>query len=68
MEEKITYFETCGIENTVATIELSRERALKREIKNIVLASTRGYTAEIALNIFKDTNCHLIIIPHEFGS
>ena len=68
MEEKIVYFEKEGVENTEATLQLSKERALKREIKHIVLASTRGYTAQRALEIFKDTDIHLIAVSHQYGS
>jgi hypothetical protein len=33
MEEKITYFETVGLENTEATLRLAAERAQARGIK-----------------------------------
>ena len=68
MEEKIVYFERPGIKNTEDTLNLAKERALKRKIKHVVFASTRGYTAKKALNIFKNTDIHLIAIPHQYGS
>jgi len=68
MEEKIVYFEESGIANTEETLRLSYERALKRNIKHIVLASTRGYTAQKALEIIKNNDIHLVAIPHQYGS
>jgi len=68
MEEKIVYFEESGIANTEQTLRLSYERALKRNIKHIVLASTRGYTAQKALEIIKNNDIHLVAIPHQYGS
>jgi hypothetical protein len=46
MEEKIVYFENQGQENTQKVIELVLQRAKDRKINKIVLASTRGGTAE----------------------
>jgi hypothetical protein len=68
MEEKIVYFEIAGEENTVETLQLAKERALQRGISYVVLASTRGYTAERALKVFKDTDIHLIAVTHQYGS
>ena len=48
MEEKITYFEEPGINNTETTLKLAIERAKARGIKKMVLASTRGDTARVA--------------------
>ena len=68
MEEKIVYFEKPGISNTEVTLNLAKQRAVERKIEYIVLASTRGYTAKKALNTFKNTDIHLIAIPHQYGS
>lgn len=62
MEEKIMYFESGGKHNTEATLKLVKERAEKRGIKNVVIASVRGYSAEKALEIFKDSNIKLTVI------
>ena len=68
VEEKIVYFGKQGVDNTKKTLKLAKERALARKINHVVLASTRGYTAQEALKIFKDTNIHLVAIPHQYGS
>jgi hypothetical protein len=67
MEEKIIYFEKQGKENTTNVIRLIKERAQARAIKKVVLASTRGDTAKIAAESFKDTGLHLVIIPWQYG-
>ncbi|MBS7646346.1 MAG: pyruvate kinase alpha/beta domain-containing protein [Candidatus Bathyarchaeia archaeon] len=61
-EEKIVYFESGGKHNTETTLKLVKERAEKRAIKNIVLASITGFSAEKALEIFKDSNVKLTVI------
>jgi hypothetical protein len=67
MEEKITYFEKPGKENTMNVIQLIKERAQSRGIRKIVLASTRGDTARIAAASFEGTGLRLIVIPWQFG-
>jgi len=62
MEEKIIYFEKPGKINTEETLRLAKERALRRGIKKIVLATHTGFTAAKALDIFKDTGIKLIIV------
>jgi hypothetical protein len=62
MEEKIVYFESGGKHNTEATLRLVRERAEKRGIKNVVLASVTGFSAEKALEIFRDSKIKLTVV------
>ncbi len=67
MEEKITYFETPGLENTEETLRLAAERAKARGIKKIVLASTTGETARRAAELFAGTKIKLVVVPHQYG-
>ncbi len=67
MEEKITYFEKPGTENTAETLRLVRERARARGITKIVLASTRGDTARVAADFFSGSGIKLVVIPHQYG-
>lgn len=60
--EKIVYFESGGRHNTDDALRLSRERAVERGIKNIVLASITGFSAERALDIFKDVGVKLTVV------
>ena len=51
MESKIVYFETPGKENTDAVLKIVKKRAKELDIKNIIVASYRGYTALRAVEI-----------------
>ena len=51
-EEKIRYFEFPGKQNTSTVLKLAKEKADKLKIKNVILASTSGSTAERAFETF----------------
>ena len=53
MERTTTYFAEVGKQNTDRALELAREAVREAGINRLVLASTRGYTAERALAL-----CH----------
>jgi len=55
LEQKIDYFERAGKLNTEKTLRLAKERAETLNLKKVVLASSNGYTARMALKIFQDT-------------
>ena len=67
MEEKIVYFEKPGMDNTEATLDIGLERAQARNIKKIVLASTRGDTARQAAEMLKGTGIGMVVVPHQYG-
>jgi len=67
LEEKITYFETPGMENTETTLRLSLERAKARGINTILLASTRGETAKRAADLLAGTGIKMVVVPHQYG-
>jgi len=67
LEEKIVYFETPGLENTAETLRLAAERAKARGINKIVLASTRGDTARLAMERFAGTDIKMVVVPHQYG-
>lgn len=67
MEEKIVYFEKPGKENTAEVIKLVLERAESRNIKRIILASTRGYTAKSFLEAVSGKDIHLVVVPWQFS-
>jgi uncharacterized protein len=67
MEEKVTYFEKVGKENTAPTLKLALERAKARGIKKIVMASTLGDTARLAAQLWQNEGIKLIIVPHQYG-
>lgn len=59
---EITYFESSGRENTDETLRIVKNYAEKEGIRNVVLASTTGYTAEKAAEVFKDFS--LVVVTH----
>ncbi|MBD3189985.1 MAG: hypothetical protein GF308_05055 [Candidatus Heimdallarchaeota archaeon] len=64
--ETIVYFQKPGKENTEKTLKLAYEYAEEYNIPKIVIASTKGYTAAKALDIFTDLS-KLIIVTHSTG-
>ncbi len=60
MESKILYFENPGKENTDAVLKIVKKRAEELDIKNIVVASYRGYTALRAVEIL--TGLRVIVV------
>jgi uncharacterized protein len=67
MEEKITYFEKPGKENTAEVLHLVKERAGAKGITKVVLASTKGETAKTAAEVFQGTDLRMVVIPWQFG-
>ncbi len=62
MESKILYFETPGLDNTDATLRMARERAEALEITQVVVASSHGYTARRAKDIFAGMDAQIIAV------
>lgn len=67
MEEKITYFEEFGPNNTEETLRLALERAKARQISKIILAPTRGDTAKVLSKKVAGTGIKLVVVPHQYG-
>jgi hypothetical protein len=63
MQRTVEYFEEAGRANTEKTLELACRRACDGDIEAIVMASTRGYTAEKALDVCPDRS--LIVVGGE---
>lgn len=68
MEKNILYFNAPGEENTSAVIEAVKNRALKGDIKEIVVASTSGRTGVAMASALKGTDIKTIVVTHQFGS
>ncbi len=62
MESKILYFEKPGIDNTDATLSIARERAERLGIRQIVVASSHGYTAKRAHAIFAGLDVEIFAV------
>jgi hypothetical protein len=62
MENTVVYFEKPGKQNTAETLRLARRRAEQLGITQVVLATTHGYTALQAAEVFRDTGVELIAV------
>lgn len=62
MECNTIYFENSGMANTKKTLELARKRATELNLKSVVIASSHGYTALEAAEIFKGLKMDLIAV------
>lgn len=56
------YFKKAGKVNTEKTLVLAKERAEELGLKKVVLASSSGSTARLALEVFKNTDIHLVVV------
>jgi len=65
VERKTVYFHKCGEENTDAVLKLVKAYAENMGIKDIVVASSRGYTGVKASKMFKGLN--VIVVTHHAG-
>jgi len=62
MDGKVVYFEKPGKQNTEDTLRLARARAEELGIKQGVVASTHGYTALKAAEIFEGSGIEIIAV------
>lgn len=62
MESKVLYFDMPGQANTDATLQIARRRAKELGVKQIVVASTHGYTARRAREVFDGLDAEVIAV------
>ena len=62
MKKEIIYFEKGGEKNTKDVLEIALNRYQDGDIDAIVIASSFGKTAQLAADIFTDTEANLIIV------
>jgi hypothetical protein len=63
---EVTYFETGGPQNTDKALEIAKKYAEQFDIKDIIIASTTGTTAEKSLQHFDSNNYNLVVITHSY--
>lgn len=61
------YFEKAGIENTDVTLKVAFNHAASKGIRNIVVASTSGFTAEKILQIPGREAFNIVVVTHNTG-
>jgi len=60
IKRELVLFEKGGPENTVATLEAARSRAEELDIRKVVLATSTGRTALMALDVFRGLEVDII--------
>lgn len=65
MEEKTMYFKGGGKQYTDEALKIAKEYVEKHKIRSVIVASTTGYTAKKAAELFKGKN--LIVVTHVYG-
>ncbi|MBY9020939.1 MAG: hypothetical protein KGD67_07765 [Candidatus Lokiarchaeota archaeon] len=66
MNLEVTYFEKGGPQNTERALEIAKKYADQFGIKEIVIASTTGMTAQKAKQVFDPKKYKLIIVTHSY--
>ena len=61
----ITYFEKPGKANTQETLGLAMNKAKETDISHVLVASTTGYTAKLAVDLLTDLD--ITIVTHAAG-
>lgn len=61
------YFEKAGIDNTDMTIKIALNYAAMNGIKDIVVASTTGYTAEKIMEVPGREAFNVVVVTHNTG-
>ncbi len=60
--KEIRYFEEKGKKNTEETLQLVRKRVQELEIKNVIVASTHGYTGLVAAKALEGLDVKIIAV------
>lgn len=61
-----TYFERGGAHNTDKALEIAKKYADQLNIRDIIVASTTGMTANKAMEIFEPQKYNLVVITHSY--
>lgn len=67
MQKPIIYLESTGKENTQLVIDAAIKRAQELEIKQVVVASTTGYTALEMAKAAKGKDLNVICVSYQYG-
>ena len=63
----MVYYDKKGSDNTEKTLQIARDEAIKRCIKYVVVASTRGSTGLQAVQMLQNTGIKLVVVGHSTG-
>lgn len=65
--EDMVYFDSAREDNTERTLQITKDEALKRGIRYVVVASTSGNTGLRAAQILQNTGIKLVVVAHSTG-
>jgi hypothetical protein len=63
---EVTYFEKGGTQHTEKALKIAKKYADQFGIKDIIMASTTGTTAEKSLEIFDPKDYNLVVVTHSY--
>jgi hypothetical protein len=63
---EVTYFERGGPQNTDKALDIAKKYADQFGIKDIIMASTTGTTAEKSAQVFDPANNNLVVVTHSY--
>lgn len=63
---EVTYFEKGGPQNTEKALQIAKKYADQFNVKEIVIASTKGTTASKSLEIFNPKKYNIVVITHSY--
>jgi len=63
---EVMYFEKGGLQNTDKALEIAKKYADQFGIKDVVIASTTGTTAEKAAEIFNPKEYNVMVVTHAY--
>jgi hypothetical protein len=64
---EVTYWEKAGKEHTEETLKIALKAAKERDIDTVLISSTTGYTAQMAVPIYKDSGLKVVVVTHATG-
>ena len=63
---EVTYFENGGPQHTDRALEIAKKYADQFGVKDIIMASTTGTTAEKSLDYFNPEDYNLVVVTHSY--
>ena len=66
IQVEVTYFRQGGPKNTDTSLKIAKRYANELSIKDIIIASTTGMTAQKSLDYFSPSEFNLVILTHSY--
>lgn len=66
IQVEVTYFKQGGPKNTDTALHVSKKYANEFSVRDIIIASTTGMTAQKSLDYFSPTEFNIVILTHSY--